>query len=129
MLHYLTNDDLPKTSWRPPVSWFVSRVLWREVGRRLPLHPELIEHSQKHLETVLVSGDYTCSPRYIRQWQELLGRGLDSVVDVLTSPDDDLSQVLRSCTPKPIRSLLDPNEVQEIRDGVMREVKQLGIHG
>ena len=128
MLHYLTPDDLPKTSWHPPVSWFVSRVCWREIGRRLHHHPELIEQSRRHLDGVLRSGDYSCSPRYIQQWQDLLSRGIQPVIQVLMSPDDDVSQVLRSCTPRPIRGLLSPEERDILRDGVVREMKELGLH-
>lgn len=121
----LTREDLGQTGWNPPLSWFVSRVCWREVGRILPMHPEVLEETSRYLDRVLVDGDHSCSPHYIRQWQVLVDKGLSSVVEVLVSPDDNVSQVMRSCCPLPIRRLLSQEKREEIVNGVKRELRSL----
>lgn len=121
----LTIDDLNQTGWNPPVSWFVSRVCWREVGRRLVSNPEVLQVSRQFIRDSLESGDYQCSPKYLRDWSRILDQGLDSVVQVLTSPDDGESQVLRSCTPLPIRRLLPPHVREEILVRVRKEVEKI----
>ena len=127
MSQLLTTEDLNHPGWVPPVSWFVSRVCWREVGRRLSQNPDVIEQSKKHLDSQLVSGDYSCSPVYLRRWKELLDGGLSPVLEVLNSPDDNQSQVLRSCTPMPIRRLLPPEERDVILSKVKEEMEERGV--
>lgn len=120
MNHLLTNDDLNHPGWTPPFSWYLSRVCWREVARRLGDHPEVIEQSKQHIEEQLHSKDHICSPVYLHRWQEVLTGGMTSVIEVLSSPDDDRSQALRSCAPMPIRRILPPT----VRDAIFTQVKQ-----
>lgn len=124
MSKLLTNEDWMHPHWNPPVSWFVSRVLCREISNRLPDHPEAIDQSINYLREMLHTGDSHCSPRYLRQWLTVLDGGVGRVQEVLTSPDDDQSQVLRSCLPRPLGVLLSPIEVEEIRMRVSKETRK-----
>ena len=122
MYHYLTSDDLTTTDWNPPVSWFVSRVFWREVGSRLKNNPEVVEQSKDYVDLVLKSGEFSCSRIYLEQWKKILDEGLENVVSVLCSVDDDRSQVLRSCSPLPLLKVLSEQEREALREGVRKEV-------
>lgn len=123
----LTQLDLNHDGWTPPVSWFVSRVYWREVGLRLPGHPEILEESKQYIQSLLDSGKFSCSRRYIERWQEILQQGMGSVIQVLTSPDDGEDQVLRSCYPIPLSTLISDDEMVEITDQVKHEVKLIRV--
>ena len=127
MSKLLTNDDLNHTGWIPPVSWFVSRVCWREVGNRLRSHPEVIEQSRQYVDQVLEDGSHHCSPNYLRDWKEILEGGISSVEKVLMSPDDGKNQVLKTCSPMPLKRLLSPEERNQIHSRVKQEVKELGL--
>lgn len=120
----LTHEDMDRKTWTPPVSWYVSRACWREIGRRLKSHPELISASRQHIQEMIDSGDMPCSPVYLYRWMELLESGMDPVIRVLTSPGDEEEQVLRSCTPRPIRLLLTPSERGDIHLKVKRELQE-----
>ncbi len=122
MYRYLTPDDRSAKDWEPPVSWFVSRVLWREVATRLEDQPELLEQSRHYIERALETGQFSCSRVYVERWQEILEGGLESVKAVLCSNDDDRSQVLRSCSPFPLLKALSQHERDDLRQRVRNEV-------
>lgn len=125
MYRYLTPEDIPHTKWRPPFSWFFLRVCSREMGRRILTQPSILELSKEHLKDLLRNHSYHCSERYIHRWLDILEQGVDAVAHVLCSPDDNESQVLRSVMPIPLYELLSPDERDEIRKGVISEVKTL----
>ena len=122
MYRYLTSDDLTTKGWNPPVSWFVSRVFWREVGSRLRNHPELVEQSKDYVGRVLESGEFSCSRIYLERWRKILDEGLERVISVLCSVDDDHSQVLRSCSPLPLLGIVSDQEKETLREDVRKEV-------
>lgn len=127
MSKLLTNDDLCYSGWTPPVSWFVSRVCWREVGNRLRSHPEVIEQSRQYVDQVLEDGSHHCSSNYMHDWKEILKGGVSSVERVLLSTDDGKNQVLKTCSPMPLKRLLSPEERDQIHSKVRQEVQELGI--
>lgn len=124
----LTPADHPLGTWFPPVSWFVSRVYWREVGRRLPLHPELLSDASVYLTHALETGEHACSRKYVKRWCELLSEGMPAVVRVLTSPGDGEEQVLRSCAPLPFMSLVSESRRHLLYDAVGIEVRAMKNH-
>lgn len=125
MVSLLTPADCSTGTWLPPVSWFQSRVFWREIGRRLSNHPEVLAVARTYLVSALETGEYACSPKYLRRWQELIEQGTAAVVEVLTSPDDSEGQVLRSCSPAPFLSLISEQERNRLFDLVKWEVRAL----
>lgn len=121
----LTPADCSTGTWLPPVSWYQSRVLWREVGRRLSHHPEVLATARTYLEIALETGEHACSPQYLHRWRELIEQGIAAVVEVLTSVDDNEGQVLRSCSPAPFLSLISEQERNRLFDLVKWEVRAL----
>lgn len=125
MASLLTPADCSTGTWLPPVSWFQSRVLWREVGRRLSHHPEVLVTARTYLVSALETGEHACSPQYLHRWQELIEQGTAAVVGVLTSTDDNEGQVLRSCSPAPFLALISEQERNRLFDQVKWEVRAL----
>lgn len=127
-------NNLPSTvehglgAWSPPVSWFQSRAYWREVGRRLPHHPELLGAAEDYLTNTMQTGEHACSRKYLQRWQEVLHQGTEAVVAVLTSPDDEEGQVLRSCSPLPFMSLISDEERDRLYDQVRHAVRSSRHH-
>lgn len=121
----LTADDFNHPGWTPPTSWFLSRAFGRELGHLLPENPQVLDQSKEYIDDALKTGKYSCSPKYLREWRELLDRGMPEVVAVLVSPDDNASQVLRSCAPPPIRRLMSQERRAEIINQVGRELREL----
>lgn len=124
MERLLSTSDFLHQDWSPPLSWFQSRVYWREIGKRLPEHPEILKNSQEYVESVLQSGNHSCSKEYLQTWKGLLEQGMSSVLSVLLSPDDENSQVLRSCSPLPLMGLISDEERLRLYEQVKEEIQE-----
>jgi DNA-binding Lrp family transcriptional regulator len=73
-----------------------SKVLHREVGKKLLRQPELLEVARVRLERMRVTTPY--SQKYIDRWVSLLSGPIESVLQVLGADDED-SRALRHVSP------------------------------
>lgn len=116
----LKPEDFMHHDYSPPLSWFYSRVYGREISKRLPLNPSLIDESKKWVENELINPRHPHSKKYTIEWQKVLDKGIYEVIKILSSPDDDYSQVMRSTTPPPLKTIIS----QEERDLIIKTVKK-----
>jgi len=94
-----------------------SKVLHREVGKKLLRQPELLEVARRRLEKMRVATPY--AQTYVEQWDSLLSGPIESVLQVLGG-DDEASKALRHASP--FAGLLSKQERLAVlhRQGLMR---------
>lgn len=116
----VTKQDHMRPGWKPPTSWFQSRAYWRVAAERVFERQDLVEEAIERLKEDLQRTPRDHGHPYLVEWMEILLAGPVAISKVLTSPDDDKSQVLRSMCP--IRGLVSQEERSLIYQRVANEV-------
>jgi hypothetical protein len=91
----------------------------REIARRLPDHPEILDLGRENLSRWMARGG--ASMYYLRRWLDLLNGPIDDLLRFLVDPSED-AKVMRSCGP--FAGALSPRDRLRIFDEVRERLEK-----